>query len=88
MKKEVLRMCIVCRQMKPKDELIRVVFRNPECTEYSIDVPKASGRGVYICRDEQCIHNCIKSKAFNRACKCNLPESIYEDLKKVELNEG
>lgn len=81
-------MCIVCRQMKPKDDLIRVVFHNPECTEYSIDAPKAGGRGVYICRDEQCIHKCIKSKAFNRVCKCNLPESIYEDLKKVELNEG
>ena len=81
-------MCVVCRTMKPKDELVRIVFHNEDCTEYTLDAKKVNGRGVYVCRNQECINKCIKTKTLNKACKCNLPASIYEDLKKVELNEG
>jgi len=88
LKKEVLRMCVVCRQMKQKNELLRIVFTNDECTEYIINANKVNGRGAYICKDQQCINKCIKSKAFNKIYKRNLPSNFYEDLSKVELNEG
>ena len=47
-KKIPMRMCVGCREMRPKKELIRIV-RSPE-GEISIDMKgKKSGRGAYIC---------------------------------------
>ena len=49
-KKVPMRMCVGCREMKPKKELIRVV-RSPE-GEISLDFRgKAPGRGAYLCKD-------------------------------------
>ena len=46
-KKIPMRMCLGCREMKPKRELLRVV-RSPE-GEVSFDtVGKKPGRGAYI----------------------------------------
>ena len=51
-KKVPVRMCTGCREHKPKKELIRVV-RSPE-GEISIDFTgKKSGRGAYLCANEQ-----------------------------------
>ena len=30
---------------------------------------KADGRGIYLCRNSECIETAIKRKAFNRACR-------------------
>ena len=38
-----VRMCVICRMHKEKDALIR------------IPSGKASGRGMYICREEKCL---------------------------------
>lgn len=53
-KKIPLRKCIVCQEMLPKKELIRVV-RTPE-EEVRIDLTgKAAGRGTYVCRRDTCL---------------------------------
>jgi len=51
-----------------------------------IDAPKADGRGVYVCRNSECISKCIKTKALNKALKRNLPDNIYAELSRVEIN--
>ena len=54
-KKIPMRMCVGCREMKPKRELIRVV-RSPE-GEVSMDpVGKKPGRGAYVCRNPECLN--------------------------------
>ncbi len=85
-KKDVLRMCVVCRQMKPKEQLVRVVITNDNL-DYSIDGKKVNGRGAYVCKTHECLAKCIKTKAFNKAFKNNLPASLYDDLARVEVNE-
>ncbi|RNB77390.1 RNase P modulator RnpM [Brevibacillus panacihumi] len=58
-KKIPLRKCIVCQEMFPKKELIRVV-RTP-AEEIVIDLTgKAAGRGTYVCRQD----SCLKPDAF------------------------
>ena len=48
------RMCIACRQMKPKKEMTRIV-KNADGEIFADFSGKAAGRGAYICSDEACM---------------------------------
>ena len=73
MKKTPQRMCIVCRTMKPKNELTRIVRK--ETGEIIVDVTgKAQGRGAYICNNEECISKCKKQKSLNKNYKKRVGE--------------
>lgn len=73
-KKVPLRMCLGCREMKPKRDLIRIVL--PKEGEAQIDsTGKANGRGAYICKNTQCLQALSKQKG-NR-----LPETIMKGLR-------
>jgi len=79
MKKIPMRMCLGCRTMKQKNELIRIL-RSPE-GEVSIDeTGKKSGRGAYICNNPDCFKRVIKSKALSRSLKAEIPEEIYKKI--------
>ncbi len=85
-KRVPLRMCLGCREMKPKKELIRIV-RNKE-NEVSVDlVGKKPGRGAYICKAEACFEKARKSKGLERALETPISEEIYELLKR-QLEAG
>ena len=75
-----LRMCVVCRQMKEKSELLRVVKKGEE---FSVDrFQKAQGRGAYICRIGDCCEKFEKQRSFERAFKCALGHDVKEAIKK------
>ena len=83
-KKIPLRMCLGCNEMKPKNELIRVV-KSPE-GEISFDsTGKKNGRGAYICRSAECLESAVKSKRLERTFSVAIPSEVYETLKK-EMN--
>ena len=78
-KKVPMRMCLGCREMRPKAELRRIV-KSPE-GEIGIDLEgKAPGRGAYICLSEQCLKKARKSRALERALETSIGEEIYERL--------
>ncbi len=78
-KKIPMRQCIGCREMKPKQELIRVV-RPPE-GELTVDFRgKMNGRGAYVCPDTACLKKAVKSKALERALEVSVPETLYAAL--------
>ena len=79
------RMCIACRQMKPKGELIRIV-KSGETVNLDI-TQKLGGRGAYICRNEECIDTAKKRRALSRHFKTAIDESIYDSAKKVIADE-
>ena len=80
-KKIPMRMCVGCREMKPKRELIRVV-RSPE-GEVSMDATgKKPGRGAYLCRNPQCLEKAIRNKGLERSLKVKIPQEVYDTLKK------
>ena len=80
---ESLRMCCVCRQMKQKDQLIRVV-KNKENEIFIDESKKADGRGAYVCNEQECLNKLKKVKGLNKAFKGNVPEEIYEELIKTK----
>ena len=83
-KKVPVRMCVACRQGKPKKELIRVV-RNKEGS-VGVDLTgKAQGRGAYLCPSVDCLEKAIKSRALQRALECELTEEMTAEIKRVIL---
>ena len=75
------RKCMGCNEKRPKKELIRVV-RTPE-GEVLLDlVGKKSGRGAYICKSVSCFEKALKSKRLERTLEVEIPDSVYEDVKK------
>ena len=80
-KKIPMRQCLGCREMKPKQSLVRVV-RSPEGA-ISLDARgKASGRGAYVCRSVDCLKKARKSRALERAFSAPIPEEVYDALEK------
>ena len=76
---ERLRMCIVCRDRSDKKELVRVV-RNKNGEVFLDKTGKANGRGAYVCKSKNCFDKLKKTRALNRAFKCEIPLEIYEKL--------
>lgn len=73
------RMCIGCRKMMPKNELIKVVLKDGNV---QVDPEgKKQGRGAYFCRDLKCIEAARKKKALSRQFKTNVPEEVYTEVK-------
>ena len=76
---ERLRMCIVCRDRSDKKELVRVV-RNKNGEVFLDKTGKANGRGAYVCKSKDCFDKLKKTRALNRAFKCEIPLEIYKKL--------
>ena len=78
-KKVPMRMCVGCREMKPKRELTRIV-RSPEGV-ISIDKKgKAPGRGAYCCADPACLAKAMKGNLLARALEAEEDKTVYEQL--------
>lgn len=72
------RMCIACREMKDKHELIRIVAVGDEV---KIDeTRKMNGRGMYICPRSECVLSAQKKKALQRQLKRQVSEEFYKEL--------
>lgn len=80
---DCLRMCIVCKEMKPKQALVRIV-KTKDGKIFVDDQKKSDGRGAYVCKNE-CIDKLKKVRGLNRAFKIQIPDEIYDEiLKKKE----
>jgi len=78
-KKIPLRMCVVCRQSKPKKDLVRIVKTD---NGFVVDkTGKMNGRGTYICNHIDCLEKLSKQKLLNKVFKCNIDNTIYENLR-------
>jgi predicted RNA-binding protein YlxR (DUF448 family) len=63
-----LRTCIACREVKPKHELIRIVYT----TENDVEIDtsgKRTGRGAYLCNSPACWEKGLKKERLERALR-------------------
>ena len=87
-KKVPMRMCVGCREMKPKKELMRVV-RSPEGSVSLDPTGRKPGRGAYVCRSADCLKRAIRQKQLERAFECPLGEETHASLlRELENLEG
>ncbi len=80
-----MRMCVGCREMKPKASLLRVV--KPQDGEAHIDRSgKAAGRGAYVCDSIECLKKAEKIHALDRALDTKIEEGVFRMLEAQILN--
>ena len=81
------RMCLGCRESRPKNELIRVV-RTPEGKICLDERGKMSGRGAYICRSRACFEKAVRSKALERSLNTPVPDEIKQSIAEQLTDEN
>ena len=76
-KKIPLRRCVACFESKPKQELLRISFKEGKAFVDN----KNDGRGAYICKNEECVNLAKKKQAIKKHFKANIPDEIYDVIK-------
>ncbi|MGE5473837.1 MAG: RNase P modulator RnpM [Ignavibacteriales bacterium] len=84
------RMCLGCREMKPKKELLRIVKSKEGLI--SIDPSgKKPGRGAYICFNIECLDKAQKAKRIEKEFETSVSPEVYyglrEELNKINAEE-
>jgi predicted RNA-binding protein YlxR (DUF448 family) len=74
------RMCVGCREMKNKRELLRVV-RTPEGNIEVDPTGKRAGRGAYLCPDPECLHQAVKGKRLQKALEQEISTEILDIIR-------
>ncbi len=75
------RMCVSCREMKEKNQLLRLVNTGEQIV---VDLTgKLSGRGVYICRCKACVQKAYKNKGFSKVNGFSITEELLDQLEKI-----
>ena len=81
-----MRMCIACREMKPKKEMYRVV-KNAD-GEICVDLTgKMAGRGAYICVAAECQKKLTDKKLLHKAFSTDVPQEVYQGIEEERLGE-
>ena len=73
------RMCVSCRQLFDKRDLLRVV-RTPTGEVQFDPTGKLAGRGAYLCKDPECLKKTIKAKLLNKVFKTEISDEAYRSL--------
>ena len=80
-----MRMCVGCREMKPKMSLLRVV--KPQEGDAHIDRSgKAAGRGAYVCNSIECLKKAQKTRALDRALEAKIEDGVFAQLEREILS--
>ena len=82
-KKVPVRMCIACKESRPKKELVRIVATDEGL--YPDETGKAHGRGAYVCPSLECLDRAVRIKAFERSLDATMSEKSYNAIKRVIL---
>lgn len=80
-KKNPMRQCIGCGEMKSKSSMLRVL-KTAEGEMLLDATGKKNGRGAYLCKSKECLQKARKNKGLERSFQMKIPDEIYEQLEK------
>ena len=86
MKTKFQRTCMGCYEQKDKSELIRIV-KNKKEEIYLDKSGKAEGRGLYLCKNINCLEKLIKNNNIEKKFKLKRPNDIYEKIRGVIIDK-
>ena len=74
-----LRSCVVCRNKRPKRQLIRIVRTTGGMVQVDVS-GKTNGRGAYLCSEPACWVGGVTRGKLSQALKTEIKESTRERL--------
>lgn len=80
-----MRICVGCESLKPKHEMLRIVLDKQDNIQIDKN-KKLSGRGAYICANEECFEKAYNAKRLERSLKHRVNITVYEGLKEEIKN--
>lgn len=81
-KKTPVRMCAICRKMYPKKELLRLV-KTPDGPVFFDATGKKAGRGLYLCKDPQCLDQAVNKNRLTKLLGAKLDETSLTQLQEA-----
>lgn len=83
-----MRMCVGCREMKTKENLVRIVKQtakdensNTTSVNFALDLTgKMPGRGAYVCNNLSCFELVKKNRKLEKNFRGKVPQHIYDDI--------
>lgn len=84
MKKEVLRKCIGCFELKTREELIKITREHQTGEIFINPNSKIFGRSVYLCYNKTCIENSLKKNKLSKFLKAAMTEEFKEKLRTIQ----
>jgi predicted RNA-binding protein YlxR (DUF448 family) len=70
---------------KPKGELLRLIAADK--TPHADATGKANGRGIYLCRDLECLDKALKKNALTRGLSLEALTAEGKESVRAELRE-
>ena len=81
------RKCVVCGKRYDKASLIRIAKNKND--EMDVDFSgRLSGRGAYICKNDECRSLLIKKGGLNRSFKTKIPGEIQNSILEELIKAG
>ena len=80
------RLCVGCRQLHPKDRLLRIV-RSPNGTAAYDPTGKSPGRGAYLCPSAECLRLARRQGGLSWSFKGRVAPAVYDALEDVVRRE-
>ena len=77
---------MACNEQKEKNELLRIVKSKEGIIEVDL-TGKKSGRGGYICKNEDCLNKIIKSKRLEKVFEKEISAELYESIRGVVVDK-
>ena len=88
MKNVPMRTCVICRNVREKRDLLRIV-RVPEGGMQVDPTGKMNGRGAYICRSGECLKSVKDMKKLATALSVQADkESLDELMQDIQMKLG
>ncbi len=74
-----MRICVGCREQKPKKELVRIVKTPGQQVVLDLTGKKA-GRGAYICPTEECFRKAVKGKRIEGSFDLPISAELTDEI--------
>lgn len=84
--KQPERLCVGCRQLHPKNRLLRIV-RSPNGTAAYDPTGKSPGRGAYLCPSAECLRLARRQGGLSWSFKGRVAPAVYDALEDVVRRE-
>ena len=87
MKHKVIRKCIVCRELKNREDMLKITKKYDTGELILKPDSKVFGRSVYLCYNETCIKEALKKNKLEKSLKMSISEE-FKNLIKSKISNS